>query len=95
LKGLAKNHFSNIDKSDTFRHAVGNILTAEARSKTSAGEPRKYRDLLKGRFRLDQVVRIGPRDYSHSISGRGADFTSQTIKAMIEKGKEDAFRLLG
>jgi NTE family protein len=95
LKGLAKNHFSDKDERDTFENAFGNILTEEVRSKTSAGKPRKYRDLLKGRFKLDQVVRIEPKDYSHSISGKGADFTSQTIKAIIEKGKEDAFRLLG
>lgn len=94
LKELANSHFPNKDERDALNNAFGNILTTEAKSKTSAGKRRKYRDLLKGRFKLAQVVRIEPNDYNNSISGKGADFTSQTIKAMIEKGKEDAIRLL-
>ena len=55
---------------------------------------RKYKDLLKGRFKLTKVVRIEPENYTDNISGKGADFTSKTIKSLIEKGKEDAYKVL-
>lgn len=94
LKKLANSHFPNEDESDAFKNAFGNILTTEAKSKTCAGKRRKYKDLLKGRFKLAQVVRIEPKEYSNSISGKGADFTSQTIMGLINKGKEDASKVV-
>ncbi|MGC1928331.1 MAG: hypothetical protein WA667_05105 [Candidatus Nitrosopolaris sp.] len=94
LKELAKSHFLNKEESDAFQNAFENILTTETKSKTFAGKRRKYKDLLKGRFKLAQVVRIEPKDYSNSISGKGADFSSQTIKGMIEKGRGGAFKVI-
>jgi hypothetical protein len=40
------------------------------------------------------VVRIEPKNYADNIYGKGADFTSKTIKDLIEKGKEDALKVL-
>jgi hypothetical protein len=57
-------------------------------------EHRKCKDLLKGRFKLTKVVRIEPENYIDNISGKGADFTSKTIRSLIEKGKEDAWKFL-
>jgi hypothetical protein len=60
-----------------------------------AGEDRKYKDgLLKGRFRLTKVIRIENESYKDSISGKVGDFTSQSIRNLIEKGKQDARRVL-
>jgi len=35
-------------------------------------KPKKYKDLLKYQFKLVQVVRIEPHEYSNSSSGKGA-----------------------
>lgn len=86
LKGLANSHFLNENQSDAFKIAFENLLTTEARSKTNEGKRRKYKDLLRGRFKIAQVVRIEPQEYNNSISGKGADFTSQTIMGLIKKG---------
>jgi NTE family protein len=99
LKELAKSQFKNKDESDTiFQNEFENLIkTTEAKSRGGTVEHRKYKDLLKGRFKLTKVTRIEPEEsgsYTDSISGKGGDFTSKTIKSLIEKGKEDAQRVL-
>jgi hypothetical protein len=39
-------------------------------------------------------MRIEHENYEDSIPGKAADFTSETIRSLIEKGKEDARRVL-
>jgi NTE family protein len=95
LKELAKSHFKNKDESDLFQNEFESFLkTTRAKSKGASGEHRKYKDLLKGRFKLTRVMRIEHENYEDSIPGKAADFTSETIRSLIEKGKEDARRVL-
>jgi predicted acylesterase/phospholipase RssA len=97
LKELAKSHFANRDESNTiFQNEFENLLNStEAKSKGDRGEHIKYKDLLKGRFKLTKVIRIEPAIYSNSIFGKGGDFTSKTITSLIEQGKQDTRRVLG
>src|SRR5918999_2187030 len=61
LKDLAKSHFENKDESDLFQNEFENLLkTTEAESRGGTGEGIKYKDLLKGRFKLNKVIRIEP-----------------------------------
>ncbi|HEU4444582.1 MAG TPA: patatin-like phospholipase family protein [Nitrososphaeraceae archaeon] len=96
LKELAKSHFTNRDESDAiFQNEFENLLNStEAKSKGDRGEHIKYKDLLKGRFKLTKVTRIEPESYKDSIFGKEEDFTSKTIMSLIEKGKQDARRVL-
>lgn len=96
LKELAKSHFTNRDESDAiFQNEFENLLNStEAKSKGDRGEHIKYKDLLKGRFKLTKVTRIEPESYKDSIFGKEGDFTSKTIMSLIEKGKQDARRVL-
>jgi NTE family protein len=98
LKELAKSHFDNKDESDLFQNEFEHLLkTTETKSRGGTGERIKYKDLMKGRFKLTKVIRIepeGPESYTDSISGKGGDFTSKTIMSLIEKGKQDARRVL-
>ena len=96
LEELAKSHFKNRDKSDIiFQYEFENLLrTAEAKSTGRTVEHRKYKDLMKGRFNLNKVLRIEHESYTDSISGKNADFTSKTIKDLIAKGKQDARSVL-
>src|SRR5215210_5605138 len=81
LKELAKSHFENKDGSDIiFQNEFENLIkTTEAKRRGGTVEHRKYKDLLKGRFKLTKVIRIEHESYTDSISGKGADFTSKTI----------------
>src|SRR5215203_4924444 len=96
LKELAKSHFENKDGSDIiFQNEFENLIkTTEAKRRGGTVEHRKYKDLLKGRFKLTKVIRIEHESYTDSISGKGADLTSKTIMSLIEKGKDDALRAL-
>ena len=81
LKCLAMQHF---------RSDVEKFLT----SMTSISHNRKYRDLLKGRFELTKVLRIERENDKDSVSGKTGDFTQKTIKQLITKGYEDAYKIL-
>src|SRR5918997_923530 len=96
LKELAKSHFKNKVKKDIiFQNEFDSLLKSiEGKTSGAAGEDRKYKDLLKCRFRLTKVIRIENDSYKDSISGKVGDFTSQSIRNLIEKGKQDARRVL-
>ena len=100
LKALAKNHFENRDESDIrFQNEFETLLNAtQVKSRGGTREQRiKYQELLKGRFKLTNVIRIepeGPESYTDSVYGKVGDFTVNTIMSLIEKGKQDARRVL-
>ena len=96
LKELAKNYFESKDTKDiVFQNEFESLLkTIEGKTNRDAGEHTKYKDLLKGRFRLTKVIRIENEGYEDSISGKVGDFTSQSIRNLVEKGKQDARRVL-
>ena len=96
LKELAKSHFKNKVKKDIiFQNEFDNLLKSiEGKTSGAAGEDKEYKDLIKCRFRLTKVIRIENDSYKDSISGKVGDFTSQSIRNLIEKGKQDARRVL-
>ena len=97
LKELAKSYSENIETKDIiFQNELERFLkSVEAKTSRVAGENRKYKEsLIKGRFRLTKVIRIENESYNDSISGKVGDFTSQSIRNLIEKGKQDARRVL-
>jgi NTE family protein len=96
LKEIAKSYFENIGTKDiTFQNEFESLIKiVEGKTSREAGEDRKYKDLLKGRFRLTKVIRIENEIYEDSISGKVGDFTSQSIRNLIEKGKQDARRVI-
>ena len=96
LKELAKSYFKNKVKKDIILQNEFETLLKSIEGRTSGAEreDRKYKDLLKCRFRLTKVIRIENDSYKDSISGKVGDFTSQSIRNLIEKGKQDARRVL-
>jgi NTE family protein len=97
MRNVARRHFSK-DKFDVFQEDFENFLeTTEAKSRSDiqAGRKRTYRDVLNCTFNLKNVIRIeNTSPYDDSISGKGADFSSQTIKGLIKKGRDDASKVL-
>jgi hypothetical protein len=53
-----------------------------------------YKDILDSRFVLTSVIRIENTDYKDSISGKGADFTSKSIRDLIALGYSDTLKSL-
>lgn len=57
-------------------------------------DARSYKDLIICGFNLTKVVRIETTDYDHSIYGKGADFTSKSVREFIKTGEQDALKWL-
>jgi hypothetical protein len=97
-----KSHFTDTGGNDAFQRDFQHLLkTTEAKRKTFRGDYEKYKDLVKGRFKLTKVVRIERTNYIDANTGKETDysskptdFTYQTIKKLIEQGEEDALEVL-
>jgi patatin-like phospholipase len=72
---------------------IDKVLEMPAKTVSRDDEKRTYRKLLKGRFDV-KVCRIDREDDINTISGKHSDFSSLTIKLLMEKGKEDAIKSL-
>jgi NTE family protein len=81
---LAKNKGATAKDIDT-------ILDENAASASRSGENRQYRKLLEGRFNLSNVLRIERSSDPDSIYGKVGDFTSKTVKMLMQQGYDDTF----
>lgn len=75
------------------KEAVRNILLNDSKtvSKFRDQTPRTYLDLLIGRFDVKEKFRIERReDNKNTISNKWTDLSHQTIRQLIDQGKEDA-----
>jgi hypothetical protein len=70
---------------------IDKVLEMPAKTTSRNDEKRTYRKLLKGRFDV-KVCRIDREDDINTISGKHSDFSTLTIKSLMEKGKEDAIK---
>ena len=48
-----------------------------------------YRDLLKGNFDIDRVMRIERKDDLYSVGYAMEDFSARTMNQLLELGKHD------
>ena len=72
------------------KESLKEILEKYANSIQRTGDKRQYLDLIKGRFRLNEVVRIERTDDEYSISNKFADFSVKTIDDLITNGENAA-----
>ena len=85
-----------------FQNELEHLLTmSEGKSNDLKRRREKYKDLIKGKFRLNRVVRIERSNDIDKNTGQEADyfskpmdFTYDTIKKLIEQGEEDASKIL-
>jgi predicted acylesterase/phospholipase RssA len=78
------------DDDETIKGKIDVILYENAPRRFNTEEYKKYIDILKYTFRIVKVVQIQRKDDSDSVSGKPADFTSETISKLIEDGYQDA-----
>jgi len=82
------------DKKERLQNQLKNIPEKMARSTERTGQRRSYQDLIKGRFKLNKVVRIERKEDDNTISSKWQDFSSGTIKQLIDSGyNEGSFQL--
>ena len=101
LKAL-QSQIVNTSESVAFQNELEHLLTmSEGKSNDLKLRREKYKDLIKGKFRLNRVVRIERSNDIDTSTGQEADyfskpmdFTYDTIKKLIEQGEEDASKIL-
>ena len=67
LKELEKNHLGNQNQRDLFSNEFKNPIKDTDAKNDATGRDKKYKDLVKGRFRLNQVIRIEPEGGQKAI----------------------------
>jgi Arc/MetJ-type ribon-helix-helix transcriptional regulator len=85
---------SDKDKKDNLKKEFDRLITKDGKSKQRNGIPRKYRDLIKGRFDLDTAFQLEREDDPHTVSNKWFDFSTATITKLIEDGRKQALRKL-
>jgi NTE family protein len=91
MRKIALDHITQPNKQKDFKEKLDRFLKHEnIESKQRTGKPRKYEDLIKGRFKLSKVITIERKDDRHNISNKWADFSSKTIEDLIEEGQKYA-----
>ena len=97
-----KNHIGDKGESAEFQKELERLLMiTKGKSNDLKYTRKKYKDLIKGKFKLNSVVRIersndvAPRT-GHKIdySSKPTDFTHDTIKRLIKQGEKDALKIL-
>ena len=56
--------------------------------------PRLYKEIVEGRFDINQIVRIERKNDENTISDKTFDFSSGTITQLIKDGFEDTIDLI-
>ena len=50
-----------------------------------------FRDILEGQFQIDEIIRVDQKNDEHTITKKTFDFSSETIKLLLEGGYSDAY----
>jgi NTE family protein len=78
------------DNDEATKENINKILDEYAPRRFNTEKYKKYIDIIKDTFKIVKVVQIQRKDDSDSISGKIADFTSETVSRLIQQGYEDA-----
>ena len=76
---------------DVLKRKLNDILVTKTSNKGRKYEARNYEDLVRGRFKLNKVIRIERTNYINSIYGKTGDLTFETIHKLIKEGECDAW----
>jgi NTE family protein len=69
---------------------LANLLNRKTNFHGEFLKPRRFQDILEGRFQIDEIIRVNRENDLDTISNKTFDFSSQTIKLLLERGYNDA-----
>lgn len=78
------------DNDESTKEKINRILDESAPRRFNTEGFKKNIDMLKDTFKIVRVIQIQRKDDGDAISGKMADFTSETINKLIQEGYEDA-----
>jgi hypothetical protein len=82
------------DRKNKLKKDFDYLLKDYGKSKQRNGNPRKYGDLIKGRFDLNAAFQLEREDDPNTISNKWFDFSTTTVTKLIEDGRMQALRKL-
>ena len=77
------------DNDESIKEKINNILDEYTPRRYYTEEFKKNIDILKNTFKVVKVVQVYRKDDDDTISGKLADFTSETISKLIQQGYQD------
>jgi NTE family protein len=69
---------------------IANLLNRKTNFHGQFLRPRRFQDILEGRFQIDEIIRVNRENDADTISNKTFDFSSETIKLLLERGYNDA-----
>jgi NTE family protein len=78
---------NEIDKSNKIKEILDTPIIDNTLNRKGI---KKYRDLLKGNFDINRVMRIERKDDLYTMGYSMADFSAQSMNQLLELGKRDA-----
>jgi NTE family protein len=78
------------EKDTILQEKINRILDGYAPRRFMTEEIKRNIDTIKNSFKIVKVIPIQRKDDKNSISGKLADFTSETIDRLIQEGYQDA-----
>ena len=78
------------DNDESTKEKINRILDESAPRRFNTEGFKKNIDMLKDTFKIVRIIQIQRKDDGDAISGKMADFTSETINKLIQDGYEDA-----
>jgi hypothetical protein len=73
---------------------INDLLDKKTRYHGQEWKPRRYRDILEGRFDVDTIVRIERKTDENTISEKTFDFSDGTIRQLLKDGYEETINYL-
>ena len=72
------------------KNFIANLLNRKTNFHGPFLKPRRFQDILEGRFQIDEIIRVDRENDFDTISNKTFDFSSETINLLLERGYNDA-----
>jgi NTE family protein len=69
--------------------AIDNLLNQRTKYHGISWTPRLNKDIVEGRFDIAEIIRIERKNDEHTISDKTFDFSSGTIRHLLNNGYKD------
>ena len=95
FKGIADyveliRHLIRVAKENKVKdEVIDNLLDQPTRYHGIVFKSRKYKDMVEGRFDIAEIIRIERKNDEHTISDKTFDFSSGTIRHLLNNGYKD------
>jgi len=76
-------------------NVITGLLNQQTKYHGQVLKPRRYREIVEGRFDIDRIIRIERRNDENTISDKTFDFSCGTINKLLNDGYEDTINVLG